>query len=78
MTDREKIDQQVHDLVDEANEILLAMALPGGKDAGEVADLIARMRDCEEQARETGRAKSAQHLREVVNMLEKESTKTDR
>jgi hypothetical protein len=29
MTDREKIDQQVHDLVDEANEILLAMALPG-------------------------------------------------
>ena len=75
MSDRDKTDQQVHDLLDEANEILLAMALPGAKDLGKVTDLIVRMRDCAEQARAVGKSKCVQHLREVVNMLEKESTK---
>jgi hypothetical protein len=72
MPDLQKIDQQVHDLVDEANVLILSMALTGRKDE-KTAHLIVRMRDCAEQAREAGRDKSARHLREVANMLEEES-----
>jgi len=69
MPDLQKIDQQVHDLVDEANVLILSMALTGRKD-GKAADLIVRMQNCAEQAREAGSDKIAQHLQEVAGMLE--------
>jgi len=76
MRDRPAIDQQVHDLIDEANSLLLEMMLPGSKAAGKAQDMVVRLRDCAEQARDAGRDKSAQHLREVARMIENEVNKT--
>ena len=74
MLERDKIDQQVHDLLDEAHETLLEMALPGAKDSAKAGDLASRIRECAAKAEEAGKSKSAEHLREVVTMLEQETS----
>ena len=76
MTDCNRIAQQVHELLNEAHEMLLAMTLPGVIDAGRIPNLIARINGCAEEAREAGKANSARHLREAASMLEQESSKT--
>jgi hypothetical protein len=73
--ERPPIDQQVHDLIDEANLLLLEMMLPGGKARTKAAGLVARLLECAERASEAGRDKSAQHLREVASMLDNEASK---
>ena len=76
LRDRPAIDQQVHDLIDEANMLLLEMMLPGGKEPSKAAALAARLLECADRAAEAGRDKSAQNLREIAATLEREASKT--
>ena len=73
MPDRPAIDRQIHDLLDEVNLLQLEMMLPGSKAGGKALAMVFRLRECAEQAREAGKDKSAQRLREVASMLEKEA-----
>jgi len=69
------IDQQTHDLLDEAHLLFLSMALPGSIDGGKARDLIARVRQCAEQARDAGKGKSAQQLVEAARLIEDQLAK---
>jgi hypothetical protein len=75
MPERLAIDQQVHDLVDDANLLLLEMMLPGSKASDKALAMVVRLRECAERASQAGRDQSAQHLREVASVLEKEASK---
>jgi len=70
---RSPIDQRVHDLLDEANLLLLEMTLPGSEARIRAASLATRLRACAEEAKQAGKGKSAQHLREAAGMLEREA-----
>ena len=71
MPDLKMIDQAVHDLLDEVNELLLKLELSETTDVSKAADLMDRMRNCAQQAEEAGRLKSAQHLRQVAGIVER-------
>ena len=70
---RTPLDQRVHDLLDEANLLLLEMTLPGSESRSRAASFATRLRECAEEARQAGKDKSAQHLREAARMLEREA-----
>jgi len=66
----DELDQLAHDLLGEAHELILAMALTGRADK-RAADLIARIRSCAVRAHEVGKDKTAQYLNELIIELEK-------
>jgi len=72
MFERPQIDRQIHDLVDEANTLVLTMALRGRKDGSKAANVVARLLACADQASAAGKEAGAKHLRQVASMLERE------
>jgi hypothetical protein len=62
-----KLDCDVHDLLDEAHTLHLSADL----DVRKTATLIARMRECAEQARDAGMTDAEQKLRKAAEKLEK-------
>ncbi len=76
MPDHPAINQQIHDLLNEANLLVLEMMLPGSKAASKAPQMVARLRDCANQARDAGQAKIAQHLSQVASMVETELSKS--
>ena len=75
MSDCQAIDQQAHDLLDEANLLIMELALSGADAAAQSSALVIRLRDCATQAAQGGRDKSARHLHEVAAMIESEVNK---
>jgi hypothetical protein len=69
MPDLQKIDDAVHDILDEVNELLLK--LTEATDGTKASALIVRMHDCAQKAEEAGRQKSSQHLRQVAGIVER-------
>jgi len=69
------IDQQIHDLLDEAHLLFLSMALPGPIDRGKASDLVVRVKQCAEQARDAGKGKSAEQLIEAASLIEEQLAK---
>jgi len=78
MQDLQKIDQAVHDLLDEVNGLLLKLELSEATDGSKAADLLDRMRNCAQQAEEAGRMKSAQHLRQVAGIVKRWDSESNR
>jgi len=63
------LDHRVHDLLGEAHEVILAIAVGHG-DTSRRDDLLTRLRLCEEDARGAGKETSAYDLREAIKVLE--------
>jgi hypothetical protein len=74
MVNRPQIERDVHDLLDEAN----VMVLRGQYDPQRATDLIARLRHCAERADRAGYAESGKHLRHVGEQIEKQLTAPSR
>ena len=66
MTARPKIECEIHDLLGQANVMLLSPSV----DVGPAAGLIGRLRNCADQARDKGLDETAERMHEVANQLE--------
>jgi hypothetical protein len=64
--DKSQLDCDVHDLLDEANVVLLM----GPSNPQRAADLIRRLHDCAEQATNAGQSESAERLIAAAKSLE--------
>jgi hypothetical protein len=66
MVDRPRIECDIHDLLDEANVLMLSPQV----DVRDNATLIGKLRNCADQARENGLADSAQRMQQVADTLQ--------
>jgi len=67
MAGRPKIECDIHDLLDEANALLLST----NPDVRETATLIGRLRHCADQASDAGLTDSASRMRKAADDLER-------
>jgi hypothetical protein len=67
MPGRSKLECDLHELLDEANSLLLAATL----DVRHTATLIGKLRNCADQARDAGLADAAARLRKAAEDLER-------
>jgi len=67
MADRPQIECDIHDLLDEANTLLLATKL----DVQKTATLIGKLRNCADQALDGGLTDSATRMRKAADDLER-------
>jgi len=67
MAGRPKIECDIHDLLDEANSLLLSE----NPDIRETATLIGRLRNCADQASEAALSESAARMRKAADELER-------
>jgi hypothetical protein len=74
MSDREGINQHIHDLLGEAHMLFISMSLPGPIDTAEVTDLVARVRRGADEAREIGKDTSAKQLHDAADLIENRLT----
>ena len=66
MVDRPRIECDIHDLLEEANVLMLSPQV----DVRDNATLIGKLRNCADQAQETGLADSAQRMQQVADTLQ--------
>jgi hypothetical protein len=67
MAVRRQIECDIHDLLDEANTLLLSATVDVGKTAG----LLGKLRNCADQARDEGLTDSAARMQQIADVLEK-------
>ena len=72
MSDRPQLDRDIHNLLDEANTLVLTMELRRVKADDKAPDLVVRLLKCAEQARTAGKEKAERHLRQVAKMIERQ------
>jgi len=66
------IDQQIHDILDEAHLLFLSMALPGPIDKDKAVGLIDSARQLAQRIGQAGKEKNAQQLFEAANLIEQQ------
>jgi hypothetical protein len=71
-TKRDPIDQAAHDLLDDAQEVILGLATGELAATPKVSLVIARIRACADQLQQAGKDGRAKQLRAAANMIEQE------